>query len=69
MIDPGALGTLRINLDHAQRVDADGWSDQPATIPATARREHLAHALAFSLRRLADTIDRSRPHAELSLKT
>jgi len=57
VIDPGALGTLLIGLDHFR--DTHDRIDRPvAARTIRARRDgRLARALAASLRRLAEVIE------------
>ena len=61
MIDPGALGTLLIGLDHVR--DASAWTDHPPAAQAVRhpRRHGLARAAAASLRWLAEVIEPTRP--------
>ena len=68
MIDPGALGTLLIGLDHVQ--DAHGRTDRPpAARTVRARRDgRLARGLAASLRWLAEVIEPAPSPRDLGLE-
>jgi hypothetical protein len=68
MIDPGALGTLLIGLDHVQ--DEHGRTDRPeAARTVRARRDgRLARRLAASLRRLAEAIEPTPRPRDLGLE-
>jgi hypothetical protein len=67
MIDPGALGTLLIGLDHVQ--DEHGRTDRPEAA-RTARAPHgrLARRLAASLRWLAEAIEPTPRPRDLGLE-
>jgi hypothetical protein len=59
MIDPGALGTLRIGLD---AIDAESQTHQRRRSVAASQRERagMRVALATGLRRLALALERPR---------
>jgi hypothetical protein len=59
MIDPGALGTLRIGLD---AIDAESQTHRPRRSATGPRRERagMRVALATGLRRLALALERPR---------
>jgi len=59
MIDPGALGTLRIGLD---AIDAESHRHRPRRPVAAPRRERagIRVTLATGLRRVASALDRPR---------
>ena len=68
MIDPGALGTLLIGLDHVRDAhDAPGRP--PAARPVRTRRDRrLARGLAASLRWLANVIEPAQRPRDLGLE-
>ena len=57
MIDPGALGTLRIGLD---AIDAESHTHRPRRSATAPRRERagVRMALASGLRRIASALER-----------
>jgi hypothetical protein len=59
MIDPGALGTLRIGLD---AIDAESHSQRRRRSAAASRRQRAGTrtALATALRRVASVLDGPR---------
>ncbi len=68
MIDPGALGTLLIGLDHVQHAHAR-TDRPPADRTVRARRDgRLARGLAASLRWLADVIEPTPRPRDLGLE-
>jgi hypothetical protein len=60
MIDPGALGTLLIGLDHHQHDDDRRVSRRTTTRHSRHRARDLAVQIAAALRRLADALDGAR---------
>ena len=68
MIDPGALGTLLIGLDHVR--DERGATDRPAAARTdrAPRDGRLARALAASLRWLAEVIEPTPRPRDLGLE-
>ena len=67
MIDPAALGTLVIGLDHVRAQQA--FTDRPA---ASAARPHrlrsVARHVAASLRWLADLVDSPRLRRDIGME-
>jgi hypothetical protein len=59
MIDPGALGTLRIGLD---AIDAESHTHRPRRSATAPRRKRpgIRVVLATALRRVASVLDRPR---------
>ena len=68
MIDPGALGTLLIGLDHVR--NENRTTDRPQTIRSTQphRARNLTRSVAASLRWLADIIE-PRRRGDLGLES
>jgi hypothetical protein len=68
MIDPGALGTLRIGLDHIQG-EHDSTERPTAARTAHSRRDRsLTRPVAAALRWLADVIEPARRRGDLGLE-
>jgi hypothetical protein len=68
MIDPGALGTLLIGLDHVRAENE--WTDRPpaARTVRPHRDRSLTRPMAASLRWLAEVIEPTRPQGDLGLE-
>ncbi len=68
MIDPGALATLRIGLDHVRTENE--WTERP--IAAATAKPHrdlgLTRRAAASLRWLANVIEPARRQGDLGLE-
>ena len=69
MIDPGALGTLLIGLDHVR--EAHGSTDRPSAVRTIHERRdrRLTRGLAASLRWLAEVIEPTPRPRDLGLES